>query len=77
MTQYIIKDSVLPAPVVSITAPPENNITFYGGPAEMLKITKDGFYVRGKKVPVDEEEGLAVYRAFKQFLVHHALTKDW
>ena len=75
--QYIVKDSVLPAPVVSITAPPENNIVFHGGVAEMLKITEDGFYVRGKKVPVDEEEGLAVYRAFKQFLVHHALTKDW
>ena len=77
MTQYIVKDSVLPAPVVSITAPPENNIVFHGGQAEILKITEDGFYVRGKKVPVDEEEGLAVYRAFKQFLVHHALTKDW
>ena len=43
----------------------------------MLKITEDGFYVRGKKVPVDDDEGLAVYRAFKQFLVYHALTKDW
>jgi hypothetical protein len=77
MTQYIIRDSALPDPVLSITAPPENNIVFHGGAAEMLKITEDGFYVRGKKVPVDEEEGLAVYRAFKQFLVHHALTKEW
>ena len=77
MTQYIIRDSVLPAPVLSITAPPENNIIFHGGTDEILKITEDGFYVRGKKVPVDGEEGLAVYRAFKQFLVHHALTKDW
>ena len=77
MTQYTIKDYVLPAPVVSITAPPENNIICHGGQAEILKITEDGFYVRGKKVPVDEEEALAVYRAFKQFLVHHALTKEW
>ena len=60
-----------------ITAPPENNIVFQGNKAEMLKITEDGFYVRGKKVPVDADEGLAVYRAFKQFLVHHALTKEW
>ena len=77
MTQYAIKDSILPDPIVSISGQPEHNITFMGGAAEILKITKDGFYIRGKKVPVDEEEGLAVYCAFKQFLVHHALTKDW
>lgn len=77
MTKYIFKDSAIQDPLLMITAPPENNIVFYGSNNEMLKITEDGFYVRGKKVPVDEEEGLAVYRAFKQFLVHHALTKDW
>lgn len=77
MTQYIVKDSVLPDPVLSISSPPKNNIVFHGGQDEILRITEDGFYVRGKQVPVDEEEGLAVYRAFKQFLVHHALTKDW
>lgn len=65
-----------PEPVFTVSAPPENAITFRGGVAEILKITEDGFYVRGIKVPVDEEEGLAVYRAFKQFLVYHALTKD-
>jgi len=63
--------------VLTVSSPPENAITFRGGVAEILKITEDGFYVRGKKVPVDEEEGVAVYRAFKQFLVHHALTKEW
>ena len=77
MTQYTIKDSTLPDPIISFAGPFERNITFMGGAAEILKITEDGFYVRGKKVPVDEEEGLAVYCAFKQFLVHHALTKDW
>jgi hypothetical protein len=41
----------------------------------MLKITEDGFYVRGQKVPVDGDEGLAVYRAFRNFLAYHALTK--
>ena len=77
MTQYIIQDSAPPDPVLSITAPPKNNIVFHGSSSEILKITEDGFYVRGIKVPVDEEEGVAVYRAFKQFLVHHALTKEW
>ena len=74
---YIEPKTPAVSPVLSVSSPPENSIIFHGGPAEMLKITEDGFYVRGKKVPVDEEEGLAVYRAFKQFLVHHALTKDW
>jgi hypothetical protein len=73
---FIVNDTT-PKPVLSVSAPPENNIIFHAGPSEILRVTEDGFYVRGKKVPVDEEEGLAVYRAFKQFLVHHALTKDW
>ena len=49
MTQYIVNDSVLPDPVLMITIPPENNVVFHGGTAEILKITEDGFYVRGKK----------------------------
>lgn len=68
--------SVLPKPVVSVAAGPESNIVFNTGHSEILKITEDGFYVRGKRVPADEKEAEAVYRAFKQFLVHHALTKE-
>ena len=54
----------------------EGNITMHTGQSEMLKITKDGFYVRGVKVPADEHEAEAVYRAFKQFLMWSALTKE-
>ena len=72
-----IQPNVKTDPILTVSAPPENAISFHSGKDEILKITEDGFYVRGKKVPVDEEEGLAVYRAFKQFLVHHALTKEW
>ena len=67
-------------PVMSImtkSLPQESNITFHnrtpGG--EMLKITEDGFYVRGKRVEADEQEAAAVYRAFKQWLVEAALTR--
>jgi len=35
----------------------------------MLRIDPDGFYVRGKKVAVDDKEAETVYNAFKQFLV--------
>jgi len=75
-TYYVI-DNPRPRPVLSVTAPPESNITFHGGNAEMLKVTEDGFYVRGVKVEADEKEAAAVYKAFKQFLVHHALTKEY
>ena len=73
---YVI-DNPRPTPVLSVSAPPENNIVFHAGPSEMLKVTEDGFYVRGVKVEADEKEAAAVYKAFKQFLVHHALTKEW
>ena len=73
---FTIRPTPQPVPVLSVSAPPENNITFYGGPAEMLKVTEDGFYVRGVKVEADEQEAAAVYKAFKSFLVHHALTRD-
>lgn len=44
---------------------------------EMLRIGPDGFYVRGKKVPVDENEGLAVFKALKRFLVESELRRPY
>jgi hypothetical protein len=38
------------------------------GSDEMLRIAKDGFYVRGVRVPADEQEAETVYNAFKQWL---------
>ena len=73
---FTIQPTPRPVPVLSVSAPPESNITFYGGKSEMLKVTEDGFYVRGVKVEADEQEAAAVYKAFKSFLVHHALTRD-
>lgn len=69
-----------PRPVISITAPPiegdGSNITFYTNTSEMLKITPDGFYVRGKKLDVNDDEARAVYNAFRQFLIWSALVKE-
>jgi hypothetical protein len=72
---FIINDPQ-PTPVLSVTSPPENNIVFHSGKSETLKITEDGFYVRGVKVPVDDKEAITVYKAFKEFLVYHALTRN-
>ena len=47
----------------------ENTISFYiAGNDEMLKISPDGFYVRGQPVPMDEHEAKTVYSAFQSWL---------
>lgn len=67
---------LIPNPIISVAQEKEkSNISFHAEQQEILKVTEDGFYVRGKKVPVDEQEGLAVYKALKEFLVYHGLTK--
>mgnify|MGYP003334945554 FL=1 len=38
------------------------------GSDEMIKITQEGFWVRGKKVAQDDKEAETVYNAFKQWL---------
>jgi hypothetical protein len=47
----------------------ENTISFYiAGNDEMLKISPDGFYVRGRPVPIDTHEAKTVYDAFLSWL---------
>lgn len=78
-TNYtIIEASVTPStitnPIAGYTtikaSVPPNIISFHniesGG--EMLKITKDGFYVRGEKIPQDFDEARTVYNAFISWL---------
>ena len=78
LTRFTLDRPNLPDPILTVKADnPESNITFYGGKSEMLKVTEDGFYVRGVKVPADDKEAAAVYKAFKEFLVHHALTRSF
>jgi hypothetical protein len=48
---------------------PDAGITMHAnGGDEMIKVTKDSFYVRGKKVEQDDKEAETVYNAFKQWL---------
>jgi hypothetical protein len=42
---------------------------------EMIRISKDGFYVRGVKVPVDDKEAIAVYNSFQQWLAWAQLQR--
>jgi len=39
----------------------------------MIKVTPNGFWVRGQKVPQDADEAEAVYKAFKRLLTDSAL----
>lgn len=44
---------------------------------EMIRITPEGFYVRGVKVPADENESRAVYEAFKRWMVEAELRRPF
>ena len=59
--------------------PAANSITFTPGgniDTPILKISEDGFWVRGVKIPVDENEGMAVFKAFKQWMVETELRRS-
>ena len=50
---------------------PPSSITLNTGKnndSEMIKITDNGFWVRGVRVPQDDKEAETVYNAFKQWL---------
>jgi hypothetical protein len=52
-----------------------NAISCWAGGCEMLRVSNDGFYVRGQKVPADDKEAETVYNAFKQFLTWAELNR--
>ena len=60
-------------PTVSFRDPVPSNITCLAGGVEMLRVGPDGFWVRGVKVPQDDNEALAVYNAFKQWMAWSSL----
>lgn len=68
---YNIPDSILIA-----EEKPDNNITMFAGGSEMLKVTQDGFYIRGVKVEQDDKEAERVYNAFKSFLMWAELNRN-
>lgn len=80
MSTFTIQPTPAPKPVFSVGAPPNEgagaNITFYSNQSEMLKVAEDGFYVRGKKLDVDDKEAAAVYKAFREFLIWSALVRN-
>jgi hypothetical protein len=53
-----------------------NDINLTAGGEEMLRIAKDGFYVRGVRVEADAKEAQAVYEAFKQWMTYAILRGE-
>ena len=53
-----------------------NDINLTAGGEEMLRVAKDGFYVRGVKVEADAKEAEAVYKAFKQWMTWAILNGE-
>ena len=43
------------------------NITFKSDSTEMLRIAKDGFYIRGIRINQDDKESEIVYSAFHSY----------
>jgi hypothetical protein len=53
-----------------------NNVIMKSGNTEMLRVSEDGFYVRGVRVEADDREAATVYAAFKEFLVWNRLSRE-
>ena len=53
-----------------------NDISLTSAGNEMLRVAKDGFYVRGVRVEADEKEAKAVYEAFKQWMTYAILNGE-
>lgn len=56
-----------------------NTITFHSGGVantEMLKVSPEGFWVRGVKVEQDDGEAKKVYEAFKQWMIWAELNRS-
>ena len=53
----------------------QNSVAFHAGGQEMLRLSPEAFYVRGKKIELDDKEAEAVYNSFKQWLTWQQLNR--
>lgn len=54
-----------------------NTITCLAGGEEMLRVSPNGFWVRGVRVAQDDNEAETVYNAFKAWMTWAQLDKDY
>ena len=53
----------------------QNSISFHSAGVEMLRVSPDGFYVRGVKLDQDDTEAQIVYNSFKEWLTWQQLNR--
>ena len=53
----------------------QNSVSFHGGGVEMLRLSDKGFYVRGLKLELDDNEARIVYNSFKEWLTWQQLNR--
>lgn len=75
MTTYTFPTNTAKPRLTFGTADSESTIVMCCGSEEMLKISPEGFWVRGQLVKQDDREAQAVYNSFKQWLVVSTLTQ--
>lgn len=73
--QNMVAANAVAKPVLSIGAPPNNTIVLCSGTTEMLKVSEDGFYVRGVKLEQDDREAKQVYNCFKEWLTWTTMNR--
>ena len=75
MTTYTFPTNTAKPRLTFSTADSNSTIILCCGDVEMLKITPEGFWVRGLAVEQDDKEARAVYNSFKQWLVVSTLAQ--
>lgn len=60
---------------VELGTPSSDSIVFNAADNEMLKVTQDGFWVRGVRVEQGPGEAEAVYAAFKEFMTWAIISR--
>ena len=70
-------NDTVPQQSVSFREPVPSNIICLAGGEEMLRVGPDGFWVRGVRVPQDDQEAQAVYNAFKQWMAWASLEGQY
>ena len=53
-----------------------NDFVFMSNENEMLRVSEDGFWVRGQRLEQDASEAATVYRAFRQWLIWAQLNRE-
>ena len=64
-------------PYLTVDDNKPSTITLHASSTEMLRVAKDGFYVRGVKIQQDEQEAEKVYNAFHQWLTWATLNRTY